>query len=301
MPIENSKAHEIKRVTTPLSFKNSRAFDSNGNMLNCVETLSDVRFMVEPREGILSDDEIMQYAPQTKAASRIRLKRGFGDSSDVLLIHESLPWVLGLYYVTLICLLIPFVFSKIMIGLIIMLFLFIIPLFYLYHVFNLNNYIGKEDRQVKKAPSQKETVQSQPQPEKVDTGIESFKKYEKEVNNLKVLFDVKEEVVRDLIKKRFEPPQITYDKFISMVDKCHELFYSQADAVLNIINLAAEDTPRIENEIKSKIDILKSIINQIEDLTNELVINISSDEESAEDVKNLLDDMENLVGSVKEY
>ena len=46
---------------------------------------------------------------------------------------------------------------------------------------------------------------------------------------------------------------------------------------------------------------MKAIINQIEDLTNELVINISSDEESTEEVKNLIDEMENLIDSVKEY
>jgi hypothetical protein len=46
---------------------------------------------------------------------------------------------------------------------------------------------------------------------------------------------------------------------------------------------------------------MKAIINQIEDLTNELVINISSDEESTDEVKNLIDEMENLIDSVKEY
>lgn len=46
---------------------------------------------------------------------------------------------------------------------------------------------------------------------------------------------------------------------------------------------------------------MKRIINQIEDLTNELVINISSDENSKDDVDDLLDDMEILIDSVKEY
>ena len=128
-----------------------------------------------------------------------------------------------------------------------------------------------------------------------------MKKYEKEVKDLKVLFDVKEEIVRDLIKKRFEPPQITYDKFILAIDDCHKLFYSQIDATLDIIHMASEHTSRIDEEINNKINILKSIIDQLEDLTNELVINMNSDDESDMEVKNLLDDMENLIGSVKEY
>lgn len=300
MPIENSKANEIKNLTKPLSFKNSKAYDSNGNNIKCVETLADVKFIVEPKEGILTDNEIMQYAPQSKAASRIRLKRGFGDSSDILLVHESLPWALGLYYVILICISLPILFSKALIGMIVVLLLFIIPLFYLYITFNLNRYDEsnvKKQVETTKTASDSKVQASIPK----DNGVESFKKYEKEVNNLKVLFDVKEHVVRDLIKQRFEPPQITYDKFISMIDSCHKLFYEQADSTLNIIKLAVEDTPRIEDEIKNRIDVMKNIINQIEELTNELVININSEDGSQEEVKNLIDDMENLIGSVKEY
>lgn len=300
MPIENSKANEIKNLTKPLSFKNSKAYDSNGNNIKCVETLADVKFIVEPKEGILTDNEIMQYAPQSKAASRIRLKRGFGDSSDILLVHESLPWALGLYYVILICISLPILFYKVLIGMIVVLLLFIIPLFYLYITFNLNRYDEsnvKKQVETTKTASDSKVQASIPK----DNGVESFKKYEKEVNNLKVLFDVKEHVVRDLIKQRFEPPQITYDKFISMIDSCHKLFYEQADSTLNIIKLAVEDTPRIEDEIKNRIDVMKNIINQIEELTNELVININSEEGSQEEVKNLIDDMENLIGSVKEY
>ena len=86
-----------------------------------------------------------------------------------------------------------------------------------------------------------------------------------------------------------------------MVDKSHELFYSQVDSSMNIIKLAVEDTPRISEELENKIKNMKTIIDQIEDLTNELVINISSETQSEEDVKILLDDMENLIGSVKEY
>ena len=75
MPIENSKAQEIKRLTTPLTFKNSHAYDNDGNMVNCVETINDVRYILEPKEGILSDDEILKYAPKSKAASKVRLER----------------------------------------------------------------------------------------------------------------------------------------------------------------------------------------------------------------------------------
>ena len=300
MSIETPKSKEIKRLTTPLKFKDFKAYDSEGKLIKCSETLSDVRFIVEPKKGILTDNEILQYAPQSKSASAIRLKRGAGSYQDVLLIHESLPWILGLYYVVLLCFTIPIFTSKNAVAMYVLLVLVILPLLYLYYILNLKNYSKNNIVEHIKKPKKEEKAIVNTQ--KVDSeGLDSLQTYKKEIENLNVLFDVKEEVVRELIKKRFEPPQITYDKFISSIDSCHKLFYAQSEAALNIINLAAEDTPRVQSEIKSKIDAMKKIINQIEDLTNELVINISSSEESAEDVKNLLDDMENLIGSVKEY
>lgn len=299
MSIETPKSGEIKRLTTPLTIKDFKAYDSQGKLLKCSETLSDVRFIVEPKEGLLNENEILQYAPESKSASQIRLKRGFGGIQDILLVHESLPWILGLFYVILICIAIPITFAKNIVGMYIILVLVILPLLYLYYIFNHKGYTKytvkkQDDNPNVESPVRTATVDD-------SSGIESLKKYEKEINNMKVLFDVKEEVVRELIKKRFEPPQITYDKFISSIDSCHKLFYAQTDSALNIINLAAEDTPRIQDEIKSKMGAMKTIINQIEDLTNELVINISSSDESAGEVKELLDDMENLVQSVKDY
>lgn len=300
MSIETPKSNEIKRLTTPLTFENFKAYDSEGNLLKCTETLSDVRFIVEPKEHILNDNEILQYAPQSKSASRIRLKRGFGKLQDALLIHESLPWVLAFFYTVLICVAIPVTYSKNIIGMYLLLVLFIIPLIYLFFTLNLNRYQkSKQTRKVHVSQKQEKTEENVAVSEQ--EGLESLKVYEKEIVNMKVLFNVKEEVVRDLIKKRFEPPQITYDKFISSIDNCHKVFYTQSDAALNIINLAAEDTPRVQNEIKNKIKAMKNIIDQIEDLTNELVINISSSEDSPQEVNNLLDDMENLIDSVKDY
>ena len=300
MSIETPKSSEIKRLTTPLTFKDSKAYDSNGNLVECRETLSDVRLTVEPNEGILSDDEILQFAPLSKAASKVRLKRGFGNTQDLLLVHESIPWKLGLYYVILISMAIPVFYARMTLWMFFILILSVIPLVYLYRIFRFDSY--NESRTIKQVDTHQSKQKTEiPVKSEDSTGIESLKKYEKEVNNLKVLFDVKQKVVRELIEKRFEPPQITYDKFINTIDKSEKLFNTQAESAMNIINLAVEDTPRIDSELDSKIDSMKKIISQIEELTNELVININSTEESSEDVKILLEDMENLIDSIKDY
>lgn len=295
-----TKAQEIKRLTTPITFENSKAYDCEGKLVSCVETLSEIKYIIEPRQGILNDDEIMQYAPDSKAASQIRLNRGLGDIEDLLLIHESLPWLLGLYYVILVCISIPVIFMRNFTFALIVLILFIVPLLYAYRAFRLKTYYNP-----KKISKTKKSSKINNDDVKIDvsevSSVESLKEYQNEINNLKVIFEVKEDVVRQLIEKRFEPPQITYDKFMNTIDNCNKLFYTQADRASNIINLAVEDTPRIRGEIEGKIDAMKKIIDQIEELTNELVINISSDSDSQNEVQILLDDMENLIGSVKDY
>ena len=129
----------------------------------------------------------------------------------------------------------------------------------------------------------------------------SLKRYEEEIKTLKTEYDAKEKVVVNLIEKSFTPPQITYDKFMDSVKNCSKVFNSQFDSALNIIQLTSRETPRINTELESKISHMKAIISQIDDLTNELIINLSSDKKSNADVENLFDDMKNLIDSVKKY
>jgi hypothetical protein len=128
-----------------------------------------------------------------------------------------------------------------------------------------------------------------------------LKRYEDEINNLKAQYDAKEKVVVNLIEKSFAPPQITYDKFMDSVSKCNKVFNNQVDSALNIVQLATIETPRIDTELESKISNMKAIISQIDDLTNELIINLSSNKKSNADVENLFDDMKDLIDSVKKY
>lgn len=296
---DNSKMAEINRLKSPLKYRDWKVYDSQGNQMDCVETISDLKYVIEPDTSILTDDEILEYAPNSKEASKIRLKRGVGSNSDVLLINNSIYWILGLFYTILICMAIPVYCAGNRMGMFFIVILAILPLIYLYYIFNLKEY---EDKTAKKQVNKSRFGDTQTQSEAPSgEGLKSLDKYANEVEELKVLFDAKEIAVRDLIEKRFQPPQITYDRFMSTIDKSHDLFYHEAESALNITKLAVEDTPRVESELESKINTLKSIIDQIEDLTNELVINISSDDESGEEIKNLVEDMENLIDSVKEY
>lgn len=129
--------------------------------------------------------------------------------------------------------------------------------------------------------------------------IPKFQEYEDKVNELKGEFDAKQNVARDLIEKKFTPPQITYTRFISMVDKAGEIFDKESDSALNILHLATEDSQRIDTELDSKITIMESIIDKIDDLTDELILSMDSSDDG--DVETLIEDMGDLISSVKDY
>ena len=54
------------------------------------------RHVLEPKPGILSDDEILIYAPESKEASKIRLKRGIGTQSDKTAVNGDLIYALSI-------------------------------------------------------------------------------------------------------------------------------------------------------------------------------------------------------------
>lgn len=135
---------------------------------------------------------------------------------------------------------------------------------------------------------------------KVDPHISDFDEYKSKLNELKRVYRYKETKVRELIEKRFEPPQLTYTRFISSVDKCTELFDAQADEVESIIGLSTELSPRIREELDGNIAVMESIIDKLNELASELVLSLDSEEDNMK-ADNLIGDMENLIRSVKDY
>lgn len=274
--------------------------DSNNSLKQKeIQRLIDSNGKKEPVKGILSDDEILKYAGDSKAAASIRLKNGNEDISDKWRIHKRK--IIILYVILIIPLILLYISSfrgyipTVIMFLIVLLVLIDYPLYFLY----IKDYTKKsfDSQNQKDKPSTKDN--------EIDSSvnnIDSFNVYKSQIEDLKSLYEVKEKIAKELIEKRFEPPQLTYDKFITSVNNCTELFNNQSDVTLNMINLATEHTPEMDYEIESRINILKSIIEKIDSLTNALVINIGqSQSEEDKEINNLLEDMENLIDSIKEY
>lgn len=129
--------------------------------------------------------------------------------------------------------------------------------------------------------------------------IPEYIEYQRQLDDLNSKYIIKEKSTRHLIEKRFEPPQLTYTRFISGVDKSSELFNKHLQSAFTMINLADEYSPRIASEIETKINILNSILDKLESLANELVLN--DDLTKKEEVDNLIGEMDDLINSVHDY
>lgn len=131
--------------------------------------------------------------------------------------------------------------------------------------------------------------------------ILEFKPYKAQIDNQKQAFDKKEENITDLINKRFETGELAHNRFMSVIDNCHKLFYHQFNSATSIIEMAPECSERLDETVKDKISIMESINDEMNNLVEELIIHDSDNEKSEEDLKELFANMDNLINSVKDY
>lgn len=109
-------------------------------------------------------------------------------------------------------------------------------------------------------------------------------------DELLLLFESKEKIAREMVEKKFPAPQLTNTKFNTVIDDCKKEVESQI-LVLNALTV----TEKTKYEIESRKDLIKQLINKMDDLTNELIL---SDENHIEEA---IEDMDDLINSVKEY
>lgn len=130
--------------------------------------------------------------------------------------------------------------------------------------------------------------------------IHEFDHYRTRLNELKIMYEIKEKNACKLIEKRFTPPQITYDRFMSSVENSNRMFNLHADAISNILDLASDDSEKVDNEINSRMEILESLVEKMDELVNELVLSLNDDEQK-DNVSDFLHDFDYIIDSVKDY
>lgn len=148
----------------------------------------------------------------------------------------------------------------------------------------------------------KNTYSSSTSTNKTATIKQDYTIFKNRVRSLRETYETKEAKVMELLEKKFPAGQISYYRFKDEVDNCRVSFFKEADSAQNMIDLSDEYSDKIASELKNKIKTLESIIGKLNDLQSELIISISNaDDDGDEEIKNLIDEMNDLIDSVKDY
>lgn len=148
----------------------------------------------------------------------------------------------------------------------------------------------------------KNTYSSSTSTNKTATIKQDYTFYKNRVKSLRETYENKEAKVMELLEKKFPAGQISYYRFKDEVDNCRVSFFKEADSAQSMIDLSDEYSDKIASELKNKIKTLESIIGKLNDLQSELIISISNaDDDGDEEIKNLIDEMNDLIDSVKDY
>ena len=143
---------------------------------------------------------------------------------------------------------------------------------------------------------------SRPSKNKYATTTPDYTYYKNQIKKLKETYETKEAKVLELLEKKFPSGQISYYRFKEEVDNCRVSFFRETDAAVSMIDLSDEYSDKIAQELKNKIKTLQSIVGKLNDLQNELIISISNgDDDGDEEIRNLLNEMSDLIKSVKDY
>lgn len=125
-------------------------------------------------------------------------------------------------------------------------------------------------------------------------------KYAGEVDKLEKEYNIKQSKATELVNKLFDPSHISYDKFSSAITKSNQLFTNQLKITRKMLEMDNHNLV-VEHEIENKIKTLQTFIDKMEDLSNELVIQMSTNKQDDEEINNLFSDMDDLIHSVKDY
>lgn len=119
------------------------------------------------------------------------------------------------------------------------------------------------------------------------------------LKELKDLYDSKEKVVTKILQKKFDENEMSYKRFILLIDKCHEMLYNEIEDAFNLIAYTSYSPDYIEIVFKKHFEKIEKIIEKIDDLMNNLIVNERKN--STSEYNSLLEDMDSLNKSVYEY
>lgn len=132
-----------------------------------------------------------------------------------------------------------------------------------------------------------------------EEAIKVESKYKTKIDEIEQEYNSKQEKATELVEKIFDPTHMSYSKFTNAIKQSNQLFANQLKITQRMMELESNEV--VDGEIEKKIKILNTFIDKMEDLINELVIQLSSNKKDNDDINDLFNDLDDLIGSVKDY
>jgi hypothetical protein len=116
-------------------------------------------------------------------------------------------------------------------------------------------------------------------------------------------YNEKKKIAFDGIDKLFPPPQLAHDRFYSELEKYDKMFVGNIENLTNIVCIATEMTDKIDVHLDRLLRANTLISKKLEEFTIEITLKINNVKESATttEIDELMEEMQQLVDSVKEY
>ena len=130
--------------------------------------------------------------------------------------------------------------------------------------------------------------------------VKTPSRYKSKIDEIEAEYNSKQAKASELVGKLFDPTHMAYSRFTNAIKKSNQLFSNQIAIARRMVELD-ENNNLVEGELENKIKTLNTFIDKMEDLTNELVIQMSSNKKDNDDINNLFSDMDELIDSVKDY
>ncbi|WP_405264523.1 zinc-ribbon domain-containing protein [Methanobrevibacter sp.] len=123
--------------------------------------------------------------------------------------------------------------------------------------------------------------------------------YESKVKQIEQEYNSKQARASELVEKLFDPSHMSYSKFTAAIKRSNQLFANQLKITQKMMELDSSEV--VNRQIEDKIRVLNTFVDKMEELINELVIQLSSNKDDDDDINALFKDMDDLIGSVKDY
>lgn len=121
------------------------------------------------------------------------------------------------------------------------------------------------------------------------------------ITNLNKIYKSYELRVRQLVNRKFDVNSLTNKKIISNIDNWTEIFNENSESLSNLLSLDKKHTMKYQNEITTKLSLLKQIIDKMGKLEVSIVLNLDKNKIGDNEIKEVVEDMEKIINTIPKY